>query len=146
MKKRNPLRTGVSPSQKERETFLAEGRRRNELRNNANSSGMLGRPSGMTQERDSDITPTKTLTDEQKEIILDALGEAFKFWVESKDGVVTWGTIAAIAEKCRVNPNTLVFNWQRLGFGRKVSLRLDERTRRIMLFFSQRKNRQWVER
>ncbi|MGD0395869.1 MAG: hypothetical protein ABSB26_03045 [Nitrososphaerales archaeon] len=100
----------------------------------------------MTQERDSDITPTKTLTDEQKEIILDALGEAFKFWVESKDGVVTWGTIAAIAEKCRVNPNTLVFNWQRLGFGRKVSLRLDERTRRIMLFFSQRKNRQWVER
>ncbi|MGD0318868.1 MAG: hypothetical protein ABSB56_04140 [Nitrososphaerales archaeon] len=129
--------------QEVREALLAEGRRRHGLQNNANPM-MLG-PFGLTRGKDFDITSSKTLTDEEKEIVLDALGEIFKFWVESKDGVVTWGTIVAIAEKCRVNQNMLVFVWQRLGFGRKVSLRLDERTRRIMLFFSRRKNSQWVE-
>ncbi len=126
------------------EAFLAEGRKRHGLRENANP--MMPRPFGLTQGKDFDITPSKTPTDEEKGIVLDALGEVLKFWVESKDGVVTWGTMFAVAVEWRVNPNLLVFVWQRLGFGRKVSLHLDERTRRIMLFFSRRKTAQWLER
>lgn len=100
----------------------------------------------MTQDRGFDTTPSKIPIDLEKEIILDAVGEVFKFWVESKDGVVTWRTIVAAAENHRVNPNHLGFVWQRAGFREKGSPGLDEKTRALMLFFSLRKNRQWVER
>ena len=66
----------------------------------------------MTLGRDFGQTQPGTPTDQEEEIILDAIEEVFKFWVESKDGVVTRRTIDAIAEKRRVNPNLLEFAWQ----------------------------------
>jgi hypothetical protein len=100
----------------------------------------------MTQGRDFSQIPFTAPTDEEKETLLDAVGEVFKFWVESKDGVVTWRTIDAAAKRHKISPSLLGFVWQGVGFREKRSLGLDERTRAIMLFFSLRRNRQWIER
>jgi len=95
--------------------------------------------------RDFGQTPSRTQTGEEEEIILDAIEEVFKFWVESKDGVVTWRTIDTAAEKHKISPSLLGLAWRKVGFREKVSARLDEKTRATMLFFSNRKSRQWVE-
>jgi len=92
----------------------------------------------MTKDRDFGMTLSRTSTDEEKEIILDAIEDVFKFWVESKDGVVPWRTIDIAARKHKVSPNLLGFIWQGVGFGKKVSPSLDERTRAIMFYFSRR--------
>jgi hypothetical protein len=101
---------------------------------------------GMTLDRDFGPTQPWTPTDREEEIILDAIEEVFKFWVESKDGVVTWRTIDAAAKKHEISSSMLGFAWQRVGLREKGSLGLDEGARALMLFFSHRKNRQWVER
>lgn len=100
----------------------------------------------MTQGRDFGMTPSRASTDEEEEIILDAIEDVFKFWVESKDGVVPWRTIDVAAKKHKVNTNQLGYVWQRAGFREKGSQGLDERTRAMILFFSRRRKRQWVER
>ena len=100
----------------------------------------------MTLGRDFSQSPSEVPLDEEEETILDAIGEVFKFWVESKDGVVTWKTIDAAAKKHEVSPNTLGFVWQRVGFREKGIPGLHERTRALVFFFSHRRNRQWVER
>jgi hypothetical protein len=101
---------------------------------------------GKTLGRDFGQTQPGTPTDQEEEIIIDAIEEVFKFWVESKDGVVTWRTIDTAAKKHKINPNMLGSAWQRVGFREKSSGGLDEDTRALMLYFSHRKNRQWVER
>ena len=75
----------------------------------------------MTQGRDFGQTPSSAPLDEEEETILDAIEDVFKFWVESKDGVVTWKTIDAAAKKHKISPNTLGFVWQRAGFREKGS-------------------------
>lgn len=87
-----------------------------------------------------------TPIDIEDEIILDAIEEVFKFWVESKDGVVTWRIIDAVAKRHRISPNVLGFAWQKVGFRERFSPRLDEGARALMLYFSYRKHRRWIER
>ena len=101
---------------------------------------------GTTLGRDFGQTQPGIPTDQEEEIILDAIEEVFKFWVESKDGVVTWRAIDAAAKKHKISPNMLGYAWQRVGFRKKSSPGLGEKTRALTLFFSRRKNRQWVGR
>ena len=69
----------------------------------------------MTQGSDQAMTPSMTPNDKgikEKESLAGAIEEAFKLWVESKDGVVAKRTIDAIAEKHKVDPNQLGPAWQ----------------------------------
>jgi len=100
----------------------------------------------MTLGRDFGQTQPGTPTDQEEEIILDAIEEVFRFWVESKDGIVTWRTIDAVAKRHKISPNILGFAWQRVGFRERGSPSLDEEARTLMLYFSYRKNRRCVER
>ena len=95
--------------------------------------------------RDFGQKPFRVQTDEEEETILDAIEEVFKFWVESKDGDVAWRTIDAAAKRHKISPSLLGLAWQEVGFREKNSTGLDERTRATILFFSNRKSRQWVE-
>lgn len=99
----------------------------------------------MALDRDFGQKPFRTRTDEEEETILDAIEEVFKFWVESKDGVVTWRLIETAAEKHKISPGLLGLAWLKVGFGEKNSAGLDEKTRATILFFSNRESRQWVE-
>ncbi|MGD1054887.1 MAG: hypothetical protein ABR867_02255 [Nitrososphaerales archaeon] len=69
----------------------------------------------MTQGSDFTVTSSKTQTGKEikeKESLVNAIEEAFKLWVESKDGVVAKRTIDAIAERHKVDPNLLEPAWQ----------------------------------